>query len=109
MAGGKGTGTLKMIGTVGGRAGSAKSSPAKPTQAKTTVSKTPTKAAAKRKQALNEDIGSNASDVENVKETPSKKAKKNWATTDVQGIKSEGESTGMDGSFEARFTMPGEI
>ncbi|KAL8806887.1 MAG: hypothetical protein Q9182_001016 [Xanthomendoza sp. 2 TL-2023] len=137
MAGGKGTGTFKMVGTVGGaRSGSAKSSPAKSTPAKTTTAafKTPTKAAAKRKHAVKEEyypfhcriysspltlgnsIDSNASelnsDIEDVKDTPSKKAKKSadsvpdWATT---GIKKEGGAGGMDGSFEASFTMPGEI
>ncbi|KAL8675692.1 MAG: hypothetical protein Q9186_007670 [Xanthomendoza sp. 1 TL-2023] len=95
-----------MVGTVAsGR--SAKSSPAKSSPAK----KTPNKVGAKRK--VQEDIDS---EVEDVKDSPLKKAKTstavipNWATVDVRGVKDESvQDDGMDGSFEASFTMPGEI
>ncbi|KAL8847530.1 MAG: hypothetical protein Q9221_007430 [Calogaya cf. arnoldii] len=127
MAGGKGTGTFKMAGTVGGRNGasSAKSSPAK---APTPKSTTKTTAESKRKRVSEDDDEPNGStpvkaenntdagstfwstlnaSLEN--SAASKKPKTNSTTgASANGIKEE-DLQQMDGGYDAHFFMPGEI
>ncbi|KAL8729261.1 MAG: hypothetical protein Q9166_004882 [cf. Caloplaca sp. 2 TL-2023] len=139
-AGSKGSGTFKMVGTVGSRGG-AKASPAKSSVAKLSPAKgtaTPKKngkggASNKRKRGANNDDESNATEVSfnseengsdvdgNKATTPSrtKKPTKKAAMTEARfddnaaaanKIKEEPlEKHGMDGAFDASFTMPGEI
>ncbi|KAI4280061.1 MAG: hypothetical protein L6R38_004750 [Xanthoria sp. 2 TBL-2021] len=122
MAGGKGSGTFKMSGTVGSRNGpnSAKSSPAKPTTPKKNKVKAP---GSKRKRASEDDDEPNELepgikaeiyrfDIGSESPTSAKKPKTKAAGSQdygpANGIKEE-PSQQMDGVFDAHFTMPGEI
>ncbi|KAL8915142.1 MAG: hypothetical protein Q9172_006941 [Xanthocarpia lactea] len=130
MAGGKGSGTFKMVGTVGSR-GSAKSSPAKSNPAKPSTPRKKGGAGNKRKRASDDDHESdssrvsfnaenNGSDVDNARilsapsvKMPKQKAAKAQLSTDTPtsiNVKEEPlEQGAMDSAFEASFTMPGEI
>ncbi|KAI4240200.1 MAG: hypothetical protein L6R42_011567, partial [Xanthoria sp. 1 TBL-2021] len=123
IAGGKGSGTFKMSGTVGSRNGpnSAKSSPAKPSTPKNNKVKGAA-GSSKRKRASEDDDELNESepgvkaenrfDIGSDSPIPAKKSKTKATGSQDHGpadnIKQE-HLQQMDGVFDAHFTMPGEI
>ncbi|KAL8902773.1 MAG: hypothetical protein Q9171_007602 [Xanthocarpia ochracea] len=121
MAGGKGSGTFKMVATVGGRGG-AKSRPAKSDPAKPSTPRKKGGASNKRKRASEDNDESdssrvsfkaenNGSDVDDaeVLSAPSVKMPKQNTPTSTNVKEEPLEQGAMDSAFDASFTMPGEI
>ncbi|KAL8857749.1 MAG: hypothetical protein Q9178_005649 [Gyalolechia marmorata] len=121
VAGGKGSGTFKMVATVGGR-GNAKSRPAKSDPAKPSTPRKKGRASNKRKRASEDDDESdssrvsfkaenNGSDVDDAKivSAPSVKMLKQNTPTSIDVKEEPLEQGAMDSAFEASFAMPGEI